>query len=56
MGNFEPSKFEVGFSGFVRAGFISAVFCLDWSKSSFFWASRGYVLSGEMGLSGFLEV
>lgn len=56
MGNFEPSKFELEFSGFVCAGLISAVFGLDWPKSSFFWVSRGYVLSGEMGLSGFPEV
>lgn len=56
MGNFEPSKFEQGLSGFVCAGLISAVFGLDWLKISFFWVSRGYVLIGETGLSSFLEV
>lgn len=56
MGNFDPSKFELEFSGFVCAGLISAVFDLDWPEISFFWVWRGYVLSGEMGLSGFLEV
>lgn len=35
MGNFEPSKFELEFSGFVCAGLMSAVFGLDWPESSF---------------------
>lgn len=56
MGNFEPSKFELEFSGLVCAGLTSAVFGLDRPKGSFLCDSMGYVLAGEVALSGFLKV
>lgn len=52
MGNFEPSKFESEFSGFARIGLISAVFALDWPEGSFPRGSMGFVLAGEMAVSG----
>jgi hypothetical protein len=43
MGNFEPSKFGLEFSGFVCAGLISAVFELHWPKGPFLCCSMGDV-------------
>jgi hypothetical protein len=56
MGNFEPSKFGLEFSGFVCAGLISAVFELHWPKGPFLCCSMGDVSAGETAFSGFLEV